>query len=99
MVSFPTQTPDCVSRNLSLFHLFLFPDASICTAMAVPTLENFDHVIVSVYNNFPVNSNQDDPFNCIAYDYSRPEWDSLCNLLRDVPWEEIFKLSVSDAAS
>ena len=67
MVSFPTQTPDCVSRNLSLFHLFLFHDASICTAMAVPTLENFDHVIVSVYNNFPVNSNQDDPFNCIAY--------------------------------
>ena len=27
------------------------------------------------------------------------DWDSLCNCLRDVPWEDIFKLSASAAAS
>ena len=36
---------------------------------------------------------------CIAYDYSCTDWDGLCNHLRDVPWEDIFKLSASAAAS
>ena len=35
---------------------------------------------------------------CIAYDYSR-DWYGLCGYLRDVPWEDIFKLSASAAAS
>ena len=35
----------------------------------------------------------------IAYDYSFADWDGLCNHLRDVPWEDIFKLSASAAAS
>ena len=34
------------------------------------------------------------PFRRIAYDYSSADadWDRLCNHLRDVPWEDIFKL-------
>ena len=36
---------------------------------------------------------------CIAYDYSCTDWDGLCDHLRDVPWEDIFKLSASAAAS
>ena len=35
----------------------------------------------------------------IAYDYSCTDWDGLCDHLRDVPWEDIFKLSASAAAS
>ena len=35
----------------------------------------------------------------MAYDYSRADWDGLCDHLRDVPWEDIFKLSASAAAS
>ena len=35
----------------------------------------------------------------IAYDYSCADWDGLCNHLRDVPWEDIFKLSVSAAGN
>ena len=35
----------------------------------------------------------------MAYDYSRADWDGLCDHLRDVPWEDIFKLSASTAAS
>ena len=33
------------------------------------------------------------------YDYSHADWDSLCDHLRDVPWEDIFNLSASAAAS
>ena len=39
------------------------------------------------------------PFHCIAYDYSCADWDSLHDHLRDVPWEDIFKLGASAAAS
>ena len=35
----------------------------------------------------------------MAYDYSRADWDGLGDHLRDVPWEDIFKLSASAAAS
>ena len=49
--------------------------------------------------DFPVNSKQDAPFHRVAYDYSRADWDGLCDHLRDVPWEDIFKLSASTAAS
>ena len=59
--------------------------------MAFPQLENSDHV-VSVSIQFPINSKQDALFHRVAYDYSRADWDSLCNHLRDVPWEDIFKL-------
>ena len=38
-------------------------------------------------------------FHRIAYEYSHAYWDGLCDHLRDVPWEDIFKLSASAAAS
>ena len=37
-------------------------------------------------------------FDFVTYDYSDADWDSLCDHLRDVPWEGIFKLSVFAAA-
>ena len=39
------------------------------------------------------------PFHHIAYDYSRTDWDGVCDHLRDVPWEDIFKLGASAATS
>ena len=54
---------------------------------------------VSVSINFPSNSQWDAPFYRIAYDYFRAAWDGLCDHLRDVPWEDIFKLSASAAVS
>ena len=62
-------------------------------------LENFDYIVVSVSIDFPINSKQDALFHCIAYDYSCADWDGLHNHLRDVPWQDIFKLSASAAAS
>ena len=66
--------------------------------MAFPPLGNSDHVVVSVSIDFPTNSQQDAPFYCIAYDYSRADLNGLHDHLRDVPWEDIFKLSASAAA-
>ena len=67
--------------------------------MAFPPLGNSDHVVVSVSIDFPINSNQDTLFHRVAYDYSRADWDGLRDHLRDVPWEDIFKVSASAAAS
>ena len=68
--------------------------------MAFPSLGISDHVGVSVSIDFPIiNSKQDTPFHCMAYDYSRADWDGICDHLRDAPWEDIFKLSASAAAS
>ena len=99
MVDFPTRIPDCDSHSPALLDLFISSDASICSTMAFPPLGNSDHVVVSVSIDFPTNSQQDAPFHRIAYDYSRADWDGLRDHLRDVPWEDIFKLGASAAAS
>ena len=79
----------------SLNVLFLSSDASICYIMAFPPLENSDHVVVSV----PSNSQWDAMLHRIAYDYSHAHSDGVCDHLRDVPCEDMFKLSASAAAS
>ena len=56
-------------------------------------------ILLSQFPDFPSNSQWDVPFYCLAYDYSRADWDGLRDYLRDVPWEDIFKLSASAAAS
>ena len=93
IVNFPTRIPDCDSHSPALLDLFLSSDASICSSMAYPPLGNSDQVVVSVSIEFPINSKQDTPFHRMAY------WDGLRDHLRDVPWEDIFKLSASAAAS
>ena len=99
MVNFPTRIPDCDSHSPALLDLFISSDASICSTMTFPPLRNSDNAVVSVSIDFPSYSQLDAPFNRIAYDYSRADWDGLYDHLRDVPWEDIFKLSASAAAS
>ena len=53
------------------------------------------HVVVSVSIDFLSNSQRDTPFHCVAYDYSRADWDGLLDHLKDVPQEDIFKLSAA----
>ena len=99
MVNFPTRIPDFDSHSPALLDFFLSSDASICSAMAFPPLGNSDHIVVSVSIDFPSNSQQDALFHCITYDYSCAYWSGLYDQLRDVPWEDIFKLGASAAAS
>ena len=70
-LTFSTRIPVSDSHSPALLDLFLSSDASICSTMAFPPSGNSDQVVVSVAIDFPVNSKQDAPFHCIAYDYSR----------------------------
>ena len=97
MVNFPTWIPDCGSHSPAL-DLFPSSDASICSSMAFPQMGNSNHV-VSVSTDFLLNSQQVALFHHTDYNYSCADWDSLCNNLRDVPWEDIFELSTSATAS
>ena len=99
IVNFPTRIPDYDSHSPALLDLFISSDASICSTKPFPPLGNSDHVAVSVSIDFPINSKQDIPFHCVAYDYFHADWDGLHDHLRGVPWEDIFKLSASAAAS
>ena len=87
------------SHSPALLDLFLSSEASICSTMTFPPLGKSDHVVVSVSIEFPINSKQDVPFHCAVCDYSHADWDGLCDHLRDVTWEDIFKVSASAAAS
>ena len=98
MVNFSTWISDCDSHSPALLDLSLSSDACICSTMAFPPFGNSDHVVVSVSIDFPPNSKQDASFHHIAYDYSCVDWD-IRGHLRDVPWEDILKLSASAMAS
>ena len=84
MVNFPTWIPACDSHNPAHLDLFISSDTSICSTMASSTLENSDHIVVSVSTDLPSNSKWDAPFHRIAYDYSHADWDGLRDHLRDV---------------
>ena len=79
--------------------IVLSSGASICSTMAFTPLGNSDHVVVSISIGFLTNSQQDAPFHRIAYDYSCADWVGLCDHLRDVTWEDIFKLGASGSTS
>ena len=100
MVNFSSWITDCESHSPALFlNLFLFSHASMCSTMDFLPLRHSDHVVVSISIDFLINYKQDDPFHGIAYDYSRADFDGLCDHLRDVPWEDAFKVSASAPAS
>ena len=98
MVNFLAWIPDCDSHSPVLLDLFFSSDASICSTMAFAPLGNSHHV-VSVFIDFPSNSKRGTSFYCIACGYSCAYWEALCDHLRDVQWEDMFKLSVSASAS
>ena len=88
-----------MTLTVLLFWIYLFLLTIVFVLQqAFSPLGNSDNVVVSVSIDFPINSNQDASFYRVAYDYSRADWDGLRDHLRDVPWEDIFKLSASAAA-
>ena len=99
MVNFPTQIPDCDSHSPALLDLFISSDTRICSTMAFRPLGISDHVVVSVFIDFPSNSQRDTLFHHIAYNHPHADWDGLHDHLKYVPWEDIFKLGASAVAS
>ena len=99
MVNFHTWISDCDSHNPVILDLFLSSDARICSTMAFPPFGNSGHVAVSVSSDFPSNSQWDALFHRIAYDQSHADWGSICDNLRDIPQENIFKLTAFTAGS
>ena len=97
IVNSPTRIPDYDSHSTALLYLFI-SDASICSITAFPPLRNSDHVVVLVSIDCPINS-QHVPSHYVAYDYSRADWEGICDHLRDLPREDIFKLCASAAAT
>ena len=82
-----------VILTVMLFWIYFFlPTLTICSLIPFPSLGNSDHVVLSVSNDFLLNSQQDASFRLIAYDYSHFDWDGLHDHLRYIPWEDIFKL-------
>ena len=94
MINLPTRIPDCDSHSPALLDFFLSSDSSFCSTKAFPSLGNSDHVVVTVSIDFPSSTKRNASFHRIAYDYSCADRDGLI-----VPWEDIFKLSTSVAAS
>ena len=67
--------------------------------MAFLPLRNSDHVVASVFIDFPSDTQWDAPFHCIVCEYSCDYWDGVRDNLRDVPWDDIFKISAFTGAS
>ena len=64
--NFFTRIPDFGCHSPALLDFFIYFDASICSTMAFPPLENSDHVFVSISIDF---SKGYDPFHRIADAY------------------------------
>ena len=67
--------------------------------MAFLPLINSDHVVALFFVDFSSETQWDAPFHCIAYDYSCDYWDGVRDHLRDVAWNDIFKISAFTGAS
>ena len=81
----PTRIPDCDSHSPALLDLFISSDTIIFLSIG----KCWSCCCLSfqwLYNKLKSN-------------YSCADCDGLCDHLRDVPWEDIMKFSVSAAAS
>ena len=92
-------TKSCDSYNPVLLNVFISSVTNICSTIAFPPLGNSEHVPVSVTIDISSNSKGEHPFHHIAYDYSCADWNGLYDYLKDVSWNDIFKLDASAAAS
>ena len=85
MVEFPTRTPDSVSQRPSFLDLFLTSSLDSCSMRPMPALGNSDHCVVAVTIDFVTQNVKDAPFHRKVHDYTRSDWDSFRDHLRDIP--------------
>ena len=87
MFNFPTQIP-----HLTLIYLFLL--TLVFVLQLVSFIRKFRSCCCLSFYWLASNSKRDS-----AYDYSYTDWDGLCDHLKDVPWQDIFKSGTSVAAT
>ena len=95
MVIFPTWIPDCDSHTPALLDLLFSSDSTISSSVVLPPLGNCDYVVVSVSIEFSLNSKEDAPFHSSTYEICYASWNSLYYYLRNVSWENIFKIGAT----
>ena len=93
MVNIPTWIHDRDSHSPALLDLFLQMLVFVLQWLCLDW-----EIRIMWLSQFP-STLQDTPFHHIACDYSCANRDGLRDHLRDVPWEDIFKLDGSTAAS
>ena len=96
MVNFPTRIPYCDSHSPALLNFFL-----LVLVVVLKWLFLHWDILIMLLSQFLLtfHHNHNGMLIIIAYDYSRADWDDLCDHLRHAPWEDIFKLSTSAATS
>ena len=98
IVGFPTHIPDREDHHPYLLDLFLCSNPDSCSVSSHPPLGKSDHVVVGVDVNYLVKANNEHPYHRTVYSYNKADWDGFRDLLRNVPWVDIFKHNVTYAA-
>ena len=80
--------------RISFFLLFVFVLhwLTFHWEILITLLSQFSLTFCQTHSKMP-------PFYHKAFDYFCADWDGLCDHMRDFPWEDIFKLGASAAAS
>ena len=99
MVNFPLGSLIVTLKSPALLGLFLSSEASVCSTKTFPSIGKFWSCGCLIFHRFSVKLKTGCPISLKAYDYSRADWDGLCDHLRDVPWEDILKFGASTATS
>ena len=88
-----------VILTVPLFWIYLF---LLTLVFVLQWLSLHWEILIMLSSQFPSNfhhiHNGMPMFHCVAYDYSLVDWDGLRDHLRDVTWEDIFKLNTFSAA-
>ena len=98
IVGFPIHIPDRKDHHSYLLDLFLCSNPDSCSVSSHPPLGKSDHVVVGVDVNYLVKANNEHPYHRTVYSYNKADWDGFRDLLRNVPWGNIFKHYVTYAA-
>ena len=99
MFDLPTHSSDSDSYNPAFLDLFLLTLVFVLQRLFL----HHEILIISLsqfpFIDFPPNSKQDALFHQIDYNYSCADWEGICDQLRNVPLEDVFKLGASADAN
>ena len=97
MINFPTRIPDCLPQSWSFGFIYFFWDEYLfCNGFR--SILNFWSCCCLTFHWISVKLKGNTQFHHITYDCSRADWDGLRHHLRNVLWEDIFKLGASAAS-